>query len=105
MENKEKAITPEEILNNLENIIPSFVFEAINNLLKNKFRGNSVTIKQDEIIAEISRLKPGLNRNDIFEKKWLDFEKVYNKSGWSVTFDKPSYNETYDANFTFKPKK
>jgi hypothetical protein len=34
-----KPITPEEIMDNLGKIIPSVVFEAVNYLLKEKYRG------------------------------------------------------------------
>lgn len=98
-------ITPSEILDNLEDIIPSFVFEAVNAILKEKFRGTSVTIKQNEIITKACQIKHGLKREDFFEKKWLDIEKVYEKAGWNVSYDKPAYSENYEAYFEFKPKK
>jgi hypothetical protein len=105
---KEKVvgpITPQEILADLPNIIPSFVFEAVNNLLKKKFRGESVTIKQDTIMDEIAKLQTTYTRQEIFDNKWMDFEKVYRDNGWKVEYDKPGYNETYDAFFVFTPKK
>ena len=98
-------ITPQEILEDLPNIIPSFVFEAVNNLLKKKFRGDSVNIKQDDIMAEIARLQTTYTRQEIFDNKWMDFEKVYRNNGWKVEYDKPHYTDNYDAFFTFSPKK
>ena len=98
-------ITPQEILDDLQNIIPSFVFEAINNLLKKKFRGDSVIIKQKEIISEIMKLEKGYTSQDIYDNKWMDFEKVYRDNGWNVSYDKPAYNENYDAYFKFSSKK
>jgi hypothetical protein len=105
---KEKVvgpITPQEILADLPKIIPSFVFEAVNNLLKKKFRGESVTIKQDAIMDEIAKLQTTYTRQEIFDNKWMDFEKVYRDNGWKVEYDKPGYNESYDAFFVFTPKK
>jgi hypothetical protein len=98
-------ITPQEILADLPNIIPSFVFEAINKLLKKKFRGDSVTIKQDDIMAEIGKLQTTYTREEIFDNKWMDFESVYRKNGWLVEYDKPGFNENYDAFFKFTPRK
>jgi len=98
-------ITPAEILADLPNIIPSFVFEAVNNLLKKKFRGNSVTIKQDEIMSEIANLQKTYTRQEIYDNKWMDFEKVYRDNGWNVEYDKPGYSENYDAYFKFSVKK
>ena len=98
-------ITPQEILADLPNIIPSFVFEAVNNLLKKKFRGDSVNIKQDEIMDEIARLQTTYSRQEIYDNKWMDFERVYSDNGWKVDYDKPAYNENYAAFFIFSPKK
>lgn len=98
-------ITPAEILADLPNIIPSFVFEAVNNLLKKKFRGGPVTIKQDAIMDEIAKLQSTYTRQEIYDNKWMDFESVYADYGWIVKYDKPGFRETYDAYFEFKPKK
>jgi hypothetical protein len=98
-------ITPQEILDDLPNIIPSFVFEAVNNLLKKKFRGDSVDIIQDDIMDEIDRLQNTYSRQEIFDNKWMDFEKVYRDNGWKVEYDKPGYNENYRAYFRFSMKK
>lgn len=98
-------IKPQEILDNLGNIIPSFVFEAVNNLLKQKFRGKPVKITQDEILDEIDLLQDRYSREDIFDNKWMDFEKVYVDNGWCIKYDKPSYRENYDSYFEFSVKK
>ena len=87
-------ITPSEILDNLEDIIPSFVFEAVNAILKEKFRGTSVTIKQNEIITKVCQIKHGLKREDFFEKKWLDIEKVYEKEFKVI----PNTENKYECN-------
>jgi len=99
-----KAITPQEIIDNLPKIIPSAIIDAVNNLLTKKFRGNEVVIKQDEILDEVRKIS-NLSRQDIFENKWLDFEPIYRNSGWIVTYDKPAYNENYAAFYNFKPNK
>ena len=98
-------ISPQEILADLSNIIPSFVFEAVNNLLKKKFRGNSVNLMQDDIMDEIMKLQTTYSRQEIYDNKWMDFESVYRNNGWIVKYDKPAYNQNYDAYFEFSPKK
>lgn len=45
-----------------------------------------------------------LLRGDVFERGYLDIEETYRKAGWSVVYDKPGYNETYDAFYTFTRK-
>ena len=99
-----KAISPQEIMDNLPNIIPSTIIEAVNNLLSKKFRGSEVMIKQDEIIDEVRKLS-NITREEIFENKWLDFETIYTDSGWYVSYDKPGMGDTYQAYFKFKPNK
>jgi hypothetical protein len=99
-----KPLRPDEILSNLAKTTPPVVITAVNNMLTKHFKGGSVTIKQDEIVSEILRLSPNISRHEVFENKWMDFEEVYRQFGWSVTYDKPGYNESYDATFEFKPR-
>lgn len=101
-----KPITPNEIVDDLDKIIPSVVITAVNNILKSKYRGTGpVTIKQKDIVAEIMRLDGSITKDEIFDNKYMDFEKLYRKNGWIVEYDKPAYCETYDAFFTFKLRK
>ena len=48
--------------------------------------------------------KKGLKENDIFDKGSLNVETIYRKDGWNVEYDKPGYNESYDASFKFSRK-
>jgi len=100
-----KVISPDEIL--LEEQIPEFVIQAVNNLLKLKFMGGEAYIYQDDIMKEALKLcpDPEITRQDIFNNKWMDFEPLFENNGWSVRYDKPGYNESYRANFTFTKKK
>jgi hypothetical protein len=54
-------------MDNLGKIIPSVVFEAVNYLLKEKYRG-SLSIKQDEIINKIISLNSSITRLIILKK-------------------------------------
>lgn len=99
-----KPITPKEIMDNLPKIIPSAIIDAINNLLKKKFRGNEVVLKQDEILDEVRKIS-NYSRQEIFENKWLDFESIYRDNGWDVIYDKPGIGDSYEAYFKFIPKK
>jgi hypothetical protein len=57
---------------------------------------------QNEVIIEILRLAPtGTTKQQIFDQHWLDFEPYFRKAGWGVYYDKPGYNEDYEASFTF----
>ena len=102
-----KPIRPNEISVNLEKIIPDYVFEAVNDLLMENYRGTgSVNIKQDAIIAKIL-VNPNttITRKELFDKHYMDFESVYRDYGWKVFYDKPAYDENYDAYFTFSAEK
>lgn len=100
-----KVISPDEI--NFEDSIPEFVIEAVNNILKKEYRGDSVTILQKEIMTEVMNLRTdlSLSKEDIYKNHWLDFEPLFRKNGWNVSYDKPGYNESYEARFTFSKKK
>jgi hypothetical protein len=42
-----------------------------------------------------------VTRDDVYDKGWLNIEPVYAEFGWVVEYDKPGYNESYDATFEF----
>lgn len=105
MEKPVKPISPKEIMGDLEEIIPPAIIQAVNNLLKKKYRGSTVSIKQEEIVKEAIRIDSSLTSAKIYDNKWMDFEPIFRKSGWIVSYDKPGWDENYDAFFQFKPKK
>ena len=93
-------IKPEEVVHT----IPDFIIEAVNNLIKENWDGKSAIIKQDDIMKVISSDDPEdsrPSRQKVFEHRWLDIEPIYRQVGWKVLYDKPDYNEDYDAYFKF----
>jgi hypothetical protein len=102
-----KPISPSEIASQKLKDIPSFVFSIVNKRLAAKYVDGifEVTIKQDDIIADILAHKPEMIRRDVFDNGWLNIEEVYRQAGWDVHYDSPGYNESYDAFFKFTPKK
>lgn len=103
---EKKIFTPADVICKRSDYIPDFVFRAFNSLLVEKYRPEETIITQNEAIARILAYAPDedLNRHIIFEKHWLDIEDSYRKNGWDVEYDKPGYNENYQASFKFKPK-
>lgn len=103
---KTKIFTPQDAKEKHRETIPEFVIEAFNSLLAEKFNNRGITITQDEAIDRILAYSKDdeLRRDIIFENKWLDVEPLYRENGWEVDFDKPGFNESYKAYFTFKPK-
>lgn len=100
-----KPITPNEIVESLDTIIPSAVIQAVNELLKENYRGiGGAHIRQKDIVIRALQIDESLVETDIYKKKYLDIETLYEKSGWKVSYDSPAYNESYDAYFVFKKK-
>jgi hypothetical protein len=105
-----KAITPQQAKAIAITQIPDFVIGVVNDLIIKKISPNSKNpscyIKQDEIVNEIMKAVDGtmISRQQVFDNHWLDFEPIFEASGWKVDFDKPGYNEDYDAVFKFSTK-
>lgn len=92
-----KPITPTEVASAK---IPDEVIKAFNDLIVAEWDGYSAVIHQDEICTLVAeRLK--VKRQTVFANKWLDVEDIFRQAGWKVEYDKPGYNETYEATFTF----
>lgn len=102
---KLKAISPAAAAVNKQNSIPDFVFEAVNQLLSKEARkgNNYIKLLQKDIVALIVA-NGQCSKEAVYASKWLDFEESYREAGWEVTYDKPGYNESYEANFIFEAK-
>lgn len=96
-------LTPQEILENRE--IDHRIIDAVNQILKDKFIGHDLKITLPEIKDKMVSMFGGINFKDLFDRKQFDFEKIYEKYGWKVEFDKPGYSENYDSFYMFRPKK
>ncbi len=105
-----KPITPSQAQSKSGSHIPDKVIEVINGLIILNLRDGSSCFTQEQAIVSILRAlgtesaDNASMRATIFEKKWLDFESLYRKVGWTVVYDRPGYNETYPANWTFTIK-
>ena len=77
--------------------LPGFI------IVKNAGSSGSAVIKQDEA-ARLIADKLGIAVSDVFSAGYLNIESAYEKVGWKVEYDKPGFNETYAATFTFTSK-
>ena len=93
-------ITPDEVASAKRSHIPALVFDAFNGEIAAKFTAGKATVKQDDIVKIL--INCGMERQEIFDKGYLNVEEVYRDAGWKVTYDKPGYNESYPATFEFK---
>ncbi len=99
-----KPISPNEIGALKAKTLPSEVIEAFNELIVKNWSGACAIIKQDEIVKLICaklKIKPK-DRQDVYDNHYLDVEDLYRAEGWRVEYDKPGYNETYEAFFKFR---
>lgn len=91
--------------------IPDEVIEVFNDLIAKHFNGVYATFMQEEAVKLILKKfarKPEMamvTRDKIFDDKWLDVEDIYRQAGWDVEYDKPAFNESYPASFTFAKRK
>ena len=108
MGEKVKPLSPDEVLEKKQESIPDEMLEAVNEMIVKKWNGSQATFKQEDVLdlylSKIGEKNIQKSRDKVFDNHWMDFEGIYRKEGWSVEYDKPAYNETYAATFTFKKK-
>lgn len=97
-----EPIRPEDMASVKGKIFPDAVVEAFNEMIAQAYYNGSATFKQQEVVERM--VQKGLKREDIFSKHWLDIEPIYRAAGWKIFYDKPGYNETYEATFKFTKK-
>lgn len=100
-----KPLSPKNLKNNIENVIPSVVIQAVNNLLKENYCGKSITITQKNLISEIKKLDNTITNAKLFDNHWLDFEPLFRKNGWKVVYESPDRDQSFDEYFIFTPAK
>ena len=95
-----RPITPEEAAVGHEATIPAIVITTVNRLLKAHGNKKQIVLKQKEIVAGLFAALKAPDK--VFEIEWLDFEDIYRRAGWKVTYNKAGLGEEcYEANFTF----
>ncbi len=92
-------IKPGEVAKRKVVDFPDAVLESFNEMIAQKFSGSRARILQDDVVALMVR--KGLEKEEIYEKHWLDVEGVYCAAGWKVVYDSPGYCESYPASFEF----
>jgi hypothetical protein len=99
-----KPITPAEVGKKKAESIPVEVIEVFNELITKKWDGRqSIVLQKDAVAGIVSRM--GVSRDQVYLNRWLDVEGAFRQAGWRVEYDKPGFNESYDASFTFKTGK
>lgn len=104
-----KPLKPEDAVKTID----SRMIEAVNTMIKENLIGRHAEFTQNDLINKYfelsypnaSKSEKSKIRTELFEKHQLDFEQLYINLGWKVEYDKPAYNETYEASFKFTLKK
>lgn len=97
-------IKPSEVAAKFVDIVPEEVFEAVNELIAKNWNGSGARVLQKHVVAlAIAKIqaRDSTFAPHMFDYKWLNIEAAYRKERWKVDYDKPGYNEDYDASFTF----
>lgn len=93
-------IKPNEVAKRIAETLPDEVFEAFNELICENWSISGATVKQNAVVDRIVS-KLNCERSYVFAKGYLNIEAAYKKAGWCVGYDKPGYNESYEAYFSF----
>jgi hypothetical protein len=107
-------ITPKQAMKVKHLTIPKEVFDAVNFLIVQKMRSSSsgsfidltASVKQCDILKKALELMAERNFKatpaDFYDNGWFEIEPYFERAGWEVKYDKPAFNETYEAYFAFE---
>lgn len=105
-----KPISPKEAFEGFDQLPPK-VLDTWNKLIVKNRSGRRSVVMQNSAIEALRGAMTSANsdtlipRQMVFDEGWLNIEEVYRANGWNVEYDKPGYNETYEASFTFTARK
>lgn len=100
-------ISPDQIGEAQAAALPEEVFKVVNNHIALGWCNTYAQVTQEEVITDLLKelgWNPDTDRQAIFDHGYLNFEEAYRSQGWVVKYDKPAYNESYGAFWTFKRK-
>jgi hypothetical protein len=99
-----EPIKPKDVDDAKSEKLPDEVIKVFNDLIVEEWNGYSATIVQNAAAKKISN-SMGITLDEVYNRGLLDVEHVFRKAGWNVKYDKPGYNETYEATFEFSKRK
>lgn len=94
-------IKPKDVQAQKNAAIPEEVFEVINALILREWNGSEALVYQDEAAKQVAKALK-ITKALVYSRNLLDIEDAYIKAGWDVEYDKPGYNESYEAHFRFR---
>ncbi len=97
-----KPVTPQDAFETAAGIPPR-VLKVWNKLILKGRNGNSSVVFQSDALEALAA-EMDVPRSQVLEEGWLEIEPAFESAGWNVEYDKPGYNESYPATFTFTRK-
>lgn len=95
-----QPITPQEVGTGAFEHLPEEVIEIFNGFIEDKWNGKESFFTQDEVMEALEE-RFMLNREVLFDRRYLDVEGVYRNAGWKVQYESPSIGESFKAYFKF----
>lgn len=107
MEIEVKPLSPEDVRKAKAQIFPPAVIRAVNHVLAMQYQNDFGVIRVlQNTVIELAMLEmPDTEREDFFEKGWLNFESLYQDQGWKVEYDKPGSTDLYAAHWLFSKRR
>lgn len=100
--NKIQPIKRSEISQAKVALIPDSIINAVNELLKKSWNGSFAVIKSKELMKLVLESDSTLTDQIIFNNRFFDFEPIFRKEGWVVTFETPDRDQSFDSYFKFE---
>lgn len=105
-----KPLTPKEVLSRRGKYLLPQLVEAVNTYLCENYNGkNSVKMLRKEVVNKTIELcsKNNIHMTEqiLYQKGHLDFEGVFKKYGWNVTYESPDRDESFESYYLFTPIK
>lgn len=108
-----QPISPADVGLAKANLLPAFVFDAFNELIARHCSNGRARIYQHDVVDLIyAKANKGLSSDDIddgagvsrdyIRANYLNVEEAYRAKGWTVTYDRPGFNESYSAHYIFE---
>lgn len=83
-----EPISPAELMKHRQKQIPNEVIKCFNDMIIQSWSGNCAEFEQSDVVECILKAMPGLSRQDIFDKGYLDVEPLFEDKGWEVYYHK-----------------
>lgn len=102
-----KPLSPSEAKEAQIAQLPDVVINAANQLIARNGSSSYFHIGKDELIDLIMTLKGpvALERQELFDKKWLDIEPPYRARGWQVEYESPDRGDRHNGYWVFSTKR